>query len=399
MFSTDAGRGKFCRLDGWIAGVSLQLTAYNRAKRQVTYRNGGTIVRPHLYSLNQHYNLTILYLMKKTYLTLVAAFILIQCAFAQNTFPPSGNTGIGTGKPAYPLQVNGIATFTDGTSIGVGALGIPAAILGSQTIFSTTASDNFKIANFNYAEQKAATVGSIQGTEGFVAVSHPSGIVNLALGTIGNVQLNSNQTLASAVSVQGGGNTSMPGTITSWKIFNAGIGNTGSAKIAHAYGLFVNTFPAGVGDKYGVYVADSNANNFFAGNVGIGVATPLDKLSVGGTIRANDVKVDLDLTSNVLKPGYILTPLLKLRAYIDRVHSLPQMPVAGSNTNDGVSLVEMNNLLLQKVEELTLYLLEKDKQIKELEEKQQAQDQISQKLLKQLIQIQNQLNNNKKLKP
>lgn len=337
--------------------------------------------------------------MKKIHLTLATAFITVQFSFAQNTFPPSGNTGIGTGKPAYPLQVNGIATFTDGTPIGVGALGIPAAILGSQAIFSTTASDKFKIANFNYAEQKAATIGSIQGTEGFVAVSHPSGTVNLALGTIGNVQLNSTQTLTSAISVQGGGNTSLPGTINSWKIFRAGIGNTGAAKIANAYGLYVNTFPVGVGNKYGVYVEDSSANNFFAGNVGIGISNPSDKLSVGGTIRANDVKVDLDLRSDVLKPGYILTPLLKLRAYINRAHSLPQMPVAGSNTNDGVSLVEMNNLLLQKVEELTLYLLEKDKQIKELEEKQQAQDQLSQKMLKQLIQIQNQLNSNKKLKP
>lgn len=337
--------------------------------------------------------------MKKIYLTLATAFITVQFSFAQNTFPPSGNTGIGTGKPAYPLQVNGIATFTDGTPIGVGALGIPAAILGSQAIFSTTASDNFKIANFNYAEQKAATIGSIQGTEGFVAVSHPSGVVNLALGTIGNVQLNSAQTLASAVSVQGGGNTSMPGTITSWKIFRAGIGNTGAAKIANAYGLYVNTFPVGVGNKYGVYVEDSSANNFFAGNVGIGVSNPQEKLSVSGTIRARDVKVDLGPTGNALKPGYTLTPLLKLKVYIDQKHNLPQMPSAGDAPNNGVSLVEMNKLLLQKVEELTLYLIEKDKQVKMLEEKQRAQDQLSQKILKQLVQIQNQLNSNKKLKP
>ena len=135
-----------------------------------------------------------------------------------------------------------------------------------------TTSDNtvFHIAGFFEAEQTAATTFSIQGVEGYTKVSHGSGTVTLAIGTIGNIELASTHTLSIARSLQAGGNTSAAGTITEWDGIYVGIANTGGAAITSFYGLYIDTFPSGITNKWGVYVAESLAVNYFAGKVKYG---------------------------------------------------------------------------------------------------------------------------------
>jgi|GEM_PF-579699 len=112
-----------------------------------------------------------------------------------------------------------------------------------------------------------------------------------------------------------------------------------------------------------------NASNLFYmdGNVGIGTETPREKLSVNGRIRAQEVKVE---TANwpdyVFKANYSLKSLDSLRIFIQENGHLPEVPTADSAEKEGVSLGEMNKILLKKIEELTLYLLEKDKEISEI---------------------------------
>jgi hypothetical protein len=103
----------------------------------------------------------------------------------------------------------------------------------------------------------------------------------------------------------------------------------------------------------------------YDGNVGIGTTAPDAKLAVNGTIHSKEVKVDMNILPDyVFKPGYDLLTLDEVKRYIDKNQHLPGVPSAEQTEKEGLNLGEMNVVLLKKVEELTLYLLEKDEQLK-----------------------------------
>jgi len=96
------------------------------------------------------------------------------------------------------------------------------------------------------------------------------------------------------------------------------------------------------------------------------------QISASGLVRAKQIKVE---TANwpdfVFNKSYKLQSLNSLALYIDKNHHLPELPAAKAIEAEGLDLGEMNKLLLKKVEELTLYLIEKDKEVKELKQRQQ----------------------------
>jgi len=111
-----------------------------------------------------------------------------------------------------------------------------------------------------------------------------------------------------------------------------------------------------------------------------------------GTVYAKEVSVQTTVWPDfVFKNNYKLMPLSELKTYVDKNQHLPEVPSAAEVTKDGQNLGEMNKLLLKKVEELTLYLIEKDKQMKAIMEHEQEQDKINQKLSDQLKTIRAQL--------
>ncbi len=95
------------------------------------------------------------------------------------------------------------------------------------------------------------------------------------------------------------------------------------------------------------------------GNVGIGTATPDEKLAVKGKIRAQEIKVEAtNWPDYVFEKEYSLPTLEETAQFITENGHLPEIPKASAIESDGLSLGEMNKLLLKKIEELTLHLIE-----------------------------------------
>ena len=149
-----------------------------------------------------------------------------------------------------------------------------------------------------------------------------------------------------------------------------------------------NSIPSPQGDKLGSIGAVSfgYGNQEFlhinsgGGYVGIGTINPDERLTVKGTVHAQEVKVDLQIPADYvfqkyytgqssLKTDYQLPTLQEIEAFTKENHHLPDLPSAREIQENGLLLGQMNNLLLQKIEELTLYAIEQDKII-QLQEKQ-----------------------------
>lgn len=101
------------------------------------------------------------------------------------------------------------------------------------------------------------------------------------------------------------------------------------------------------------------------GKVGIGTTIPDQLLAVKGQVHANEVKVDLNVPGPdyVFDKDYTLSSLEEIKTYIDQNKHLPEVPSAKEMEKNGVQLGEMNMLLLKKIEELTLYVLEQNKKL------------------------------------
>lgn len=97
----------------------------------------------------------------------------------------------------------------------------------------------------------------------------------------------------------------------------------------------------------------------FDGNVVIGTRISLAKVDVIGDINCRKLKV-LPTTwpDYVFKPEYELMPISDLKEFISKNKHLPGVPDEKQVAKEGVELGELNKILLQKIEELTLYIIE-----------------------------------------
>lgn len=93
------------------------------------------------------------------------------------------------------------------------------------------------------------------------------------------------------------------------------------------------------------------------------------QLDSDGVLHARLIKVDVyNWPDFVFKNDYELMSFMDLENFINKNHHLPGVPSENEVHSNGVDLGEMNKVLLQKVEELTLYVIDLNKRIKELEE-------------------------------
>ena len=105
------------------------------------------------------------------------------------------------------------------------------------------------------------------------------------------------------------------------------------------------------------------------GNVGIGKENPTDKLEVNGTIHAKEVRVDVQgWPDYVFEKDYQLPTIEEVETHIKEKGHLPNVPSAADVETNGLKLAEMNVKLMEKVEELTLYIIDLNKKVKQLED-------------------------------
>ena len=110
------------------------------------------------------------------------------------------------------------------------------------------------------------------------------------------------------------------------------------------------------------------------GQVGIGVTSmanmPDDQylLAVDGKIISEEVRVEMSGTwpDYVFEDGYDLKPLAQLESEIAFLGHLPGIPEASIIENEGFELGDMQKRMMEKIEELTLYMIEADKEINAL---------------------------------
>ena len=102
-----------------------------------------------------------------------------------------------------------------------------------------------------------------------------------------------------------------------------------------------------------------------AGNVGIGIDNPTEKLSVNGNIRAKKLIVTQNgWPDYVFSKSYHLMPLDKLEAFVQRNSHLPEIPSAAEVESKGLDMGKTQALLLKKIEEMTLYIIQLKKENK-----------------------------------
>ncbi|WP_051053001.1 hypothetical protein [Fulvivirga imtechensis] len=117
--------------------------------------------------------------------------------------------------------------------------------------------------------------------------------------------------------------------------------------------------------------ADATPKMFISynGNVGIGTSNATDKLTVAGNIHSREVKVTVNAGADfVFENDYSLPSLEDVSAFVMENKHLPEIPSEKEMLENGLELGEMNIKLLQKVEELTLYLIQQNELNKQLME-------------------------------
>lgn len=122
--------------------------------------------------------------------------------------------------------------------------------------------------------------------------------------------------------------------------------------------------PQGMSYQNTAYFNDPGVN-FFGGKIGIGTTNPGEhRLVVEGSVAARRIKVTTSSTwaDFVFDSAYKLPSLQEVESYVKTNKHLPEVPSAKEVKENGIDVGEMNKVLLQKIEELTLYIIELKKE-------------------------------------
>jgi hypothetical protein len=131
----------------------------------------------------------------------------------------------------------------------------------------------------------------------------------------------------------------------------------------------LNNNNIGVGTTNPVQKFHVNGKAVFEDNVGIGTTSPSERLDVAGKIRACEVIVEQNNWCDyVFEPNYKLKSLDEVEQFIKQNKHLPNIPPAKEIAQNGIAISDMTQRLMEKVEELTLYLIQQQKEIEQLKQ-------------------------------
>ena len=286
--------------------------------------------------------------MKKLILFMCAAFSA-SVGFSQNLLQPTGSVGIGTLNPesGFLLDVNGFGTIgtQNNARIYLGTSEANAAFIQSRNHI-TNQGLKFYASTFSFNIGNVGIGTTDPGTRKVKIIT--SNATNDVAAEISNSRVLGNNygLITTAIGVGADLNTGL---------FTSATGGTSNL------GLRVYNVQE-ASNSYAIY-SDSPAQSYLQGNVGIGTLTPKEKLSVNGKIRAQEIKVE---TTNwpdyVFSKSHQLPSLQETEKHIKEKGHLPGIPSAEEVKANGIDLGEMNAKQLQKIEELTLHLIEIKKQ-------------------------------------
>ncbi len=309
------------------------------------------------------------------------------------TIGADGKVGIGTTNPAHLLHINGGDLFVQSSSglirfgyAGANEWQMATTGAGADLRWYTTPDGGTTITPRHYFSQNGN-----MGVGGFSGPGVPQG----RLDVIGAGTTSGTNTFLLRNSV---GDTLMR---------MRDDGRMGIAYNGPSYGRTLNMGGTGINfytaneaafggavfptDTSLVIWSNSGANNYLVlqpswGNTGVGTYTPNAKLHVNGTtgilVGGNSARIatgyslsvdgkimaeEVTVQNSTAWPDYVfandykLMPLDELEASINKNKHLPNIPAAAEVEKNGIMLGDMNRKLMEKVEELTLYIIELNK--------------------------------------
>lgn len=125
----------------------------------------------------------------------------------------------------------------------------------------------------------------------------------------------------------------------------------------------------------GIYSGQVSANSIKTNTISstapsTSLSLQSDTVKIPGTIKTEEIIVTSTGADFVFDEDYTLRSLQEVKSFVSENHHLPEIPSAKQMQEEGMSVDQMVVKLLQKVEELTLYTIQQEERIKELEKNQ-----------------------------